>query len=83
MLIPTARGNTEGLGTHLKCLCTNTLSTRNKQDELEELISSQSYDIFGIRLDGMSPTTGVLGWRATGYSGGLGRAGEVEKLHCV
>jgi len=31
----------------------------------------------------MSPMTGVLGWRATGYSGGVGRAGEVEVLHSV
>ena len=34
-----------------------------------------------LRLDGMSPTIGVQGWRATGHSGGIGRAGEVEVSH--
>ena len=28
-------GSTEGSGAYLKCLCTNTHSMRNKQDELE------------------------------------------------
>ena len=36
-----------------------------------------------VRLGGRSPTAGVLGQRATGYSGGTGRACEVELLNCV
>lgn len=43
-----AQGNTEGLGTYLKCLYTNARSMRNKQDELETLVSSQSYRVIGI-----------------------------------
>ena len=36
-----------------------------------------------VRLGRMSPAIGVLGWRATGCSGGIGRAGEVEVSHSV
>jgi len=35
------------------------------------------------RLGGRSSTAGVLGWRATGCSEGIGRADEVEELHCM
>lgn len=34
-----------------------------------------------VRLDGISPVIGVLGWREVGSS--VGRAGEVELSHCV
>ena len=44
----TAPGSTEGSRAYLKCLYTNTRSMRNKQDELEALVSSQNYDIIGI-----------------------------------
>lgn len=44
----TVPGNTEGLGAHLKCSCTNTPSIRNKQDKLEALVHSQSYDVLGV-----------------------------------
>ena len=73
----TAPGSTEGSGAHLKCLYTNARSMRNEQDELEALISSQSYDVIGIS------ETSWNDWRATGCSGGIGRAGEVEELHCM
>ncbi|KAK4807079.1 hypothetical protein QYF61_018420 [Mycteria americana] len=43
-----ASGSTEGSGAYLKCLYTNEHSMRNKQDELEALVSSQSHDIIGI-----------------------------------
>lgn len=33
-----------------------------------------------LRLVGISSTTGLLGWRAIG---GIGKAGEVELLHCT
>ena len=46
--IYTAPGSTEGSGTYRKCLYTSTCSMRNKQDELEALVSSQSYNIIGI-----------------------------------
>ena len=46
--IYTAHGSMEGSGACLKCLYTNALSLRNKQDEPETLVSSQSYDIVGI-----------------------------------
>ena len=46
--IYTAPGSTEGSGAYLKCLYTNAHSMRNKQDELEALVSSQNYDIIGI-----------------------------------
>ncbi|KAK4816487.1 hypothetical protein QYF61_017239 [Mycteria americana] len=46
--IYTASGSTEGSGAYLKCLYTNAHSIRNKQDELEALVSSQSYNIIGI-----------------------------------
>lgn len=36
-----------------------------------------------VRSDGVNPIDGVLGWRAVGCSGGVGRTGEVEELHCV
>lgn len=39
---------TEYTGVHLKCLYTNACSMRNKQEELETLAQSQSYDITGI-----------------------------------
>lgn len=35
-------------GAYLKCLYTDAHSMRNIQDELEALVSSQSYDIIGI-----------------------------------
>ncbi|KAM7077755.1 LOW QUALITY PROTEIN: tetratricopeptide repeat protein 33-like [Ciconia maguari] len=38
----------EYTGAHLKCLYTNACSMRNKQEELEALAQSQSYDIIGI-----------------------------------
>lgn len=47
----TAPGSMESSGTHLKCLNTNTQSMRNKQDELEALVSSQSYNITGICMN--------------------------------
>ncbi|KAK4810955.1 hypothetical protein QYF61_013363 [Mycteria americana] len=43
-----APGSTEGSGAHLKCLCTNARNMRNKPDEMEVLVSSQSYDVIGI-----------------------------------
>ncbi|PKU43996.1 rna-directed dna polymerase from mobile element jockey-like [Limosa lapponica baueri] len=43
-----ASGSLEGSGTYLKCLYTNTCSMRNKQDELDALVSSQSYDIIDV-----------------------------------
>lgn len=43
----TAPGNMEGLGEYLKCLHTSTCSMRNKQDELEMLVSFQTYNIIG------------------------------------
>ena len=46
--IYTAPGSTQGSRAYLKCLYTNTHSMRNKQDGLEALVSSQSYDIIGI-----------------------------------
>ncbi|PKU43370.1 rna-directed dna polymerase from mobile element jockey-like [Limosa lapponica baueri] len=46
----------EYTGAHLKCLYTNAPSMRNKQEELEALAQSQSYDIIGItKPGGMSP----------------------------
>ena len=33
-----------------------------------------------VRVGGMGPKTGVLESRATGCSGGIGRAGKVEEL---
>jgi len=36
-----------------------------------------------VRLGGMNPAPGVLAWRAIGCSEGVGRAGEVEELHCI
>ena len=38
----------EYTGAHLKCLYTNARSMRNKQEELEALAQSQSYDIIGL-----------------------------------
>ncbi len=46
--IYTAPGSTGGTGAYLKCLYTNAHSMRNKQDELEALVHSQSYNIIGI-----------------------------------
>jgi len=46
--ICTAPGSMEGSALCLKCLYTNTHSMRNKQDELEVLVSSQSCNITGI-----------------------------------
>ncbi|KAK4806215.1 hypothetical protein QYF61_001138 [Mycteria americana] len=43
-----APGSMEGSGAYPKCLYTNACSMRNKQDELEALVSSQSYDVIGI-----------------------------------
>jgi len=65
-----APGITEGLDAHLKFLYTTSCSMRIKHNELEVLVYLQSYDINEYstvltRLGGMSPTTGVLGWRAT------------------
>ena len=34
---------------HLKCLYTNMRGMRNKRDEVEALVSSQRYNIIGIR----------------------------------
>lgn len=36
-----------------------------------------------VTLGGMSPVAGALGWRATGSSGAIGRAGKVEELLCM
>ena len=36
-----------------------------------------------VRLGGMSPVTGLLGYRAVCCSGGIWSAGKVEELHCV
>ncbi|KAK4827172.1 hypothetical protein QYF61_015134 [Mycteria americana] len=44
----TAPGSTDGSGAYLKCLYTNAHSMRNKQDKLEALVSSQSYEIIGM-----------------------------------
>lgn len=41
-------GSAVGSGEHQKCLHTNAHSMRNKWDELEALIPSQSYDIIRI-----------------------------------
>ena len=46
--IYTAPGSMEGSGVYLKCLYTNTLSMIKKQDELEVLVSSLSWDVIGI-----------------------------------
>ena len=42
-----APGSMDGSGAYLKCLYANAHSVRNKQDELEALVSFQSYDIIG------------------------------------
>lgn len=47
------------------------------------LALSQRYDITGVRLGSMSPTSGVMVWRAISCPGGLGRTSEVEVLHCM
>ena len=44
----TAPGSTGGSGMYRKCWYTSTCSMRNKQDELEALVSSRSYNIIGI-----------------------------------
>ena len=44
----TAPGSTEGSGAYLKCLYTSAHSMRNKQDELEALVHSQSHVVIGI-----------------------------------
>lgn len=46
--IYTAPGSRETSGAYLRCLYANACSMRNKQDELEVLVSSQSYGILGI-----------------------------------
>lgn len=46
--IYTGPGSMESSGAYLKCLFTNTSSMRNKQNELEVLISSQSYYTIGL-----------------------------------
>lgn len=46
--IYTSPRSVEGSGAYLKCLYTNTDSMRNKQDELEVSVSSQSYTSIGI-----------------------------------
>lgn len=39
--------------------------------------------LVSARLGGTSSTPGVLGRRASGSSGGTGRAGNMEELHCM
>lgn len=46
--ISTATGSMESSGAHLKCLYRNETNMRKKQNELEVLESSQSYNIIGI-----------------------------------
>lgn len=55
---------------HLKCLYTVTQSMKNKQNELWSLSRAAILLSVLVRLGGKSPTAGVLGWRAIGYSGG-------------
>jgi len=45
--IYTAPGSTEGSRAYPKCLYTNAHCMRNKQDELEVLVTSQNYDMIG------------------------------------
>lgn len=53
---------------------------RNKQDELEALVFFWSILLVLVGLDGLCPMTGVLGWRAIGCYGRIGRAGKVGVL---
>lgn len=43
-----AADSTENLGEYLKCFYANTHDTRNKQDDLEAFVSSQSCDTIWI-----------------------------------
>lgn len=65
--IYTAAGSTEGSGEYLKCWYKNAHSMRNKQDELEALVCSQSYDVIGISKtwwnESHSWSAGMRGYR--------------------
>jgi len=79
-----APGRMEGSGGHLKCLYTSACSTRNKQDELEALVSSQSYGIVGFSdtrwNESHSWSAGMESYRLF-RKDRQGR--EVEDLHCM
>lgn len=79
-------GSAAGSEAHLKCLCTNTHSMRNKKDKLEALVFSRAVKLLAlVRRGGMNPNimTGVLGWRVIGCSGGIGSTGKVKVLHSM
>ena len=55
--------------TQLRCFYTNICSMGNKQEELEAIVQSESYDIVAImEIWWNAPTAGVQWWRATGFS---------------
>lgn len=56
---------------------------RNKLEELEIWIRSQSYNVIVVKLGTKRSTSGVLVWRVVGYLREIGRTGRVEVLRCI
>lgn len=78
--IYTASGSMEGSEAYLKCSYNNSCSMRNRMSWKRWSVPRAIISLLLVRLGGMSPMTGVLG-RATGCSGGIGRAGKLEVSH--
>jgi len=71
--ICTAPGSTEGSGPYLKCFYASACSMRNKQDELEVLVSSQSYDVVGVSETWWNESHDwSAGMQGSDCSGGIG-----------
>lgn len=67
----------------MKDLCTSLQGMRNKLEELEIWIRSQSYNVIVVKLGTKRSTSGVLVWRVVRYLREIGRTGKVEVLRCI
>lgn len=63
----TSASKSASLGAQLKCLCANTHSTGNKQEEVGMCACLQGYDLLALKM------TGVLEWEDRGSLGNTGR----------
>jgi len=87
-----APGSPKGSGAYLKYLYTKTFSMRNKQDELEALVSSQNHEIIGINEtwwnDSHDWSAGIQGYRLFRRDRQSRRCGGValyvrERFDCI
>lgn len=67
----------------MKYLYTSLHGMRNKLEELEIWIRSQSYNVIVVKLGTKRSTSGVLVCRVVGYLREIGRTGRVEVLRCI